>query len=553
MTETTRQQFDLTIYDDDEVEEVALNNNGLKIYSQLGTIDVAPATTKRRPPKLTDTGTVMMFNIEPVKRPAVTYKEFSTLTLPAEVMPNAGKTLNNRLSLRDKFGIMEFTEKLNTNQYKNPADMLNDLLRLCFKANTDRDWMIKRPIPFTGNSKKLSNVYVPISEDELRREITCGRKDVWKCLQENKQHFQCQGVTFNSDISGYKKTFEGWNYDILDNPDYSIINLYLEHIRLYWCGGDQTIFEYVMKWLAHLLQYPGSKAGTAIVAIGPEGVGKNIITDQLKALTDPYSKTIDDISEVTGKFNPVLENVVLLIGNELKSDKKGQTKTVDKERLKSVITELTVRIERKFKDKIDAENVANFIFLSNNFSPFKQEVGDRRNLDLQCSMPENPEQYFGPKGGTDPKTLGGSIQQPMFMETLYTYLMTYEVAIDYDFVHNLPMTALKQVIQATYKNPFEIFITTHWELFVDGWNSKQCKERAQHEIIDKMEGNEAKEYHKKGLTLDLMKYCGPAKQIRKGEGREYVYKLLPNYIPLFKPTGEQLANGEVDELAEQYL
>jgi hypothetical protein len=131
--------------------------------------------------------------------------------------------------------------------------------------------------------------------------------------------------------------------------------------------------------------------------------------------------------------------------------------------------------------------------------------------------------------------------------------MTYEVERDYDFVHNLPMTALKQVIQDTYKTPFEIFITTHWQLFVDGWNSKECKDRAQREVIEKMDTNEAKNYAKKGLILDLQKYCGGAHQVRRGDGREYVYKLLPNYIPLMKPTEEQLANGEVDELAEMYL
>jgi hypothetical protein len=363
---------------------------------------------------------------------------------------------------------MDYIKNLNSRVYKEAPDLWDDLLRLCFKINTSKDWMIKRPVTFTGNTK-LSNGYVPITEDELKRELTCGRKDVWKCIQHNRHLSICQGLIFNSNIPGYKNTFEGWSYRLLDNPNYDIIRLYLEHIRLYWCGGDQTIYDYVVRWLAHLVQYPGTKAGTALVVIGPEGSGKNIVTDQLVRLTDPYSKTIDDITEITGKFNPVLENMVLVVGNELKSDGRS-SKTVDKERLKSAITETTVRIERKFKDKVDAENVANFIFLSNNFSPFKQEIGDRRNLDLQITMPTDPVSYFGSKGGKDPNTLGGSINQPLFMDTLYTYLTSYDCPIDYDFVHNLPMTQLKQVIQDTYKNPFETFITAHYQLFADGWS-----------------------------------------------------------------------------------
>jgi hypothetical protein len=223
----------------------------------------------------------------------------------------------------------------------------------------------------------------------------------------------------------------------------------------------------------------------------------------------------------------------------MKSDK--QKRTVDTNRLKSVITESVVRVERKFKDKVTIENVCNFMFLSNNFSPFKQAVDDRRNLDLQVSMPENAASYF--------EALGAEVDAPLFHQTLFTYLKHYEVPVDYDFVHNLPMTALKQVIQDTYKDPFEQFITKHWQLFVDGWDTAGCKTRAQTEIIDKVEGGaEVKEYKSRGLNLDLQKYCGKAKQVRRGGAKVYVYQLLPNYVGMFKPTDEQVLLGEVDPI-----
>jgi putative DNA primase/helicase len=285
----------------------------------------------------------------------------------------------------------------------------------------------------------------------------------------------------------------------------------------------------VIKWLAYIIQHPGLKTKTAPVLIGPQGCGKNIFTDQLAKIMAPYSNSnIADITDITGKFNGVLENLCLAVCNELKSDKKN--KAVDTNKLKDIITEREIGIERKFQDKRTAENVTNFIFISNNFSPFKQELDDRRNLDLQCVMPENPTEYF--------QALGDEIKHSTFHQTLYTYLMNYEVDINYDFVHELPMTKLKQTMQQVYKGPFETFITAHFQDFVDGWDSKECKRIAERDIISKIDGDEAKQYKKNGLTLDLQKYCGGAKRQRVcgTEDRIYVYKLLPNYIQLFKPS-----------------
>jgi hypothetical protein len=367
------------------------------------------------------------------------------------------------------------------------------------------------------------------------------KSKIWQCIKKNRHLFLCKGMAFNSTLPGYKNNFEGWAFRPIATPNYGLIALYLEHIRRCICGGDEAVYAYVMKWIAFIVQHPGLKTLTALVLIGPQGSGKNLFTNQIAAITAPYSeRNIDDINDIVSRFNGVLENVVLAICNEMKSDKRH--KLVDTNKLKSAITEREVRVERKFKDKVTIENVANFVFLSNNFSPFKQDVDDRRNLDLQVVMPEDPASYF--------EALGAEVDGPLFHQTLFTYLLNYEVPADYDFVHNLPMTTLKLVIQGMYKSPFELFITRHWQLFVDGWPSASCKAKAQAELIANIEGGaEAKEYKTKGLTLDLQKYCGGAKQVRRGDGKQYVYQLLPNYVRSFKPTDEQVLLGEVDPIA----
>src|SRR5579885_3339962 len=43
----------------------------------------------------------------------------------------------------------------------------------------------------------------------------------------------------------------------------------VRHIRQRWCGGDETVFRWVMGWLASVVQRPGHKLHSALVVHGP--------------------------------------------------------------------------------------------------------------------------------------------------------------------------------------------------------------------------------------------------------------------------------------------
>jgi hypothetical protein len=143
-------------------------------------------------------------------------------------------------------------------------------------------------------------------------------------------------------------------------------------------------------------------------------------------------------------------------------------KVVDTQQLKSLTTDDTFIRNEKMEKKREAQNVANFVFVSNNMAPFKVEVDDRRYVFLQCQMPEEGAVFFD--------RLFKSFEHPLFYDTLFSYLMNVDVPVDYDFVHTLPSTELKLATQELYKSPFEEFITKFHERFVEGWSSTQCLE-----------------------------------------------------------------------------
>jgi hypothetical protein len=48
----------------------------------------------------------------------------------------------------------------------------------------------------------------------------------------------------------------------------------LDHIKVEWCRNDEICYEYVMKWMALMIQTPWIKPSVAIVIKGKPGNGK---------------------------------------------------------------------------------------------------------------------------------------------------------------------------------------------------------------------------------------------------------------------------------------
>jgi hypothetical protein len=57
--------------------------------------------------------------------------------------------------------------------------------------------------------------------------------------------------------------------------------LILDHILEVWCDGKETLYDYVIGWLARMFQFPNLQGETGIVLQSGEGTGKNIIIDML--------------------------------------------------------------------------------------------------------------------------------------------------------------------------------------------------------------------------------------------------------------------------------
>lgn len=94
--------------------------------------------------------------------------------------------------------------------------------------------------------------------------------------------------------------------------------MYLQHIKKIICRDDEAKYNYVLGWMAYIMQNPLSKTGVALVITSEEhGTGKNVFADTLRKLNGPYGKTINDLKSIAGEFNATLVGAHLIVANEL--------------------------------------------------------------------------------------------------------------------------------------------------------------------------------------------------------------------------------------------
>lgn len=155
--------------------------------------------------------------------------------------------------------------------------------------------------------------------------------------------------------------------------DWSVIK---EHIREIICDCDESKFEYLIRYIAHMLQKPEEKPGVMIVLSSKQGTGKGLFFECLRRIWSSSTVFTSSIKDVVGQFNSVLENSYVLILDEAFFH--GDRGAWD--RMKSLITEPFLRIEAKFQPQRQV-NSLHRIFASTNHRQFGATTfDDRRHL-----------------------------------------------------------------------------------------------------------------------------------------------------------------------------
>jgi hypothetical protein len=152
----------------------------------------------------------------------------------------------------------------------------------------------------------------------------------------------------------------------------------LDHVKLL-CNDDDDIYNYVLNWLAQIIQYSGELSRVALVLHSDqEGTGKNLFFEWFgdAILGKSYLTSTNEVNNtLLDKHANGLINKLLIV----LSDNKSKDNWASSERIKSIITDQYIREEKK---GIDAQNKINnfgrWVFLTNQSNVVKISHNDRR-------------------------------------------------------------------------------------------------------------------------------------------------------------------------------
>jgi hypothetical protein len=203
----------------------------------------------------------------------------------------------------------------------------------------------------------------------------------------------------------------------------------LNHLKA-MCDNDEIVFDYVVKWIAQLLQYPATKS-VCLSFVGNQGTGKSSIVRIIGALIgeNKVFETTSPSRDCWGDFNsPMVDAFLVSIPELSKKDFiEGESK------FKGIVTDPTIYINAKGINQYKINSYHRVINTSNSDDPVKTSKDDRRNVVIRCSDEfKNNTEHF--------KTLYEYLSNESVLRTLYDYLMNIQ---DMDKFMQIPLPKTK--------------------------------------------------------------------------------------------------------------
>jgi hypothetical protein len=227
----------------------------------------------------------------------------------------------------------------------------------------------------------------PIYYERSNKQYTAfGYWSKWK----NKKKYD--GIVFNPSNKHNKNKLNIYT-GISVQPIKGKCDLILSHIFKIWCRSDQNHYSYILNWFARMIQQPEKPAEIAITLKSKQGVGKNIILDIFSDIFKNHHTVSTKLSDITGDFNDHLASSIFVFINEALwgGDKHKGGEGI----IKTLITDKTITMHKKFMPKVQVTNCTHLVICSNKEWYITLDLDDRRFFTLTPSEEKKGDyQYF---------------------------------------------------------------------------------------------------------------------------------------------------------------
>lgn len=215
---------------------------------------------------------------------------------------------------------------------------------------------------------------------------------------------------------GCLNTWKGWGVD----PKPGAWGTIKDHILNIICAGDQMNFDYTIRWIAYRVQNLDGPVGVVPVISGEQGNGKSVFGGWLAKIMGSSCLTVSSSDDVLGKFNIHLRDCNLVVCEEafFSGDPTFRGK------LKSMITDQTLRVEGKFLPSQAVQNHLAMIWLTNEVHSAPVEVTDRRYFAMESAKKKSRAYY-------DHLVVAADAELPAFFDHLLHLDLSGFVVMDF--------------------------------------------------------------------------------------------------------------------------
>ena len=185
-------------------------------------------------------------------------------------------------------------------------------------------------------------------------------------------------------------------------------------------GGSDECYNYLMGFLAQLIQQPHNNPHVCIVIKGLQGTGKDSITHILQlifGLKNKYLVKIGNIDRITGAFTECLDEKLVVQINEMD----GKNGSKYNNQLKDLITAEENAINKKHKSIYFQQSYIRYFIYSNNMTPVVIEGTDRRYVVFDAGFVNRRNKDFWNNVYTQ-------LKDEHIIYSIYNYLMTYDIS-----------------------------------------------------------------------------------------------------------------------------
>jgi len=226
-----------------------------------------------------------------------------------------------------------------------------------------------------------------------------------------------KAIPFKNDAENQEKNynlFKGFKSEIIS--DFSSPSWFLDYLNSVFLIDSER--NYVLNYIAHLIQYPEIRPDSCLIFKGLEGTGKDTIINIIKKLIgNQYVHSCQDLDSIFGNFNSKLSNKLVVQLNEVDQ----RSFITHKEAIKDYITRDITTINQKNVKVRNENNYVRLILFSNNNTPICLDSSNRRFILI--------EQNHALKGRTDYwNNFYNTLNDPKEVNNLFTYLMNIDLS-----------------------------------------------------------------------------------------------------------------------------